>query len=83
LAWKIPWVLTDVPIVWLASLRQSGLRFANRRRLLGGWLAAAAAVFALCALFIMCFGGACNRYEAVLVVLVIFLIVGIFRSSRR
>ena len=78
-------VLTNVPVVWFAlGAALVGWRWrAAGERGLRGWLAAAALVFALCALFIACFGGACNRYEVeFLVVLVVLAVVGIFAVER-
>ena len=78
-------VLTNVPVVWFAlGAALVGWRWrAAGERALRGWLAAAALVFALCALFIACFGGACNRYEVeFLVVLVVVAVVGIFAVER-
>jgi len=78
-------ILTNVPIAWLSLFAAlAGFRRDREGRgALDGWLAAAALVFALCALFIACFGGACNRYEAeFLVVLVVLSVVGIFSVER-
>ncbi len=57
-------VLTNLPVAWLALLALPAA-FAARAsgRGLGTWLAAVALVFAASAGTILCFAGACNRYE--------------------
>jgi tetratricopeptide (TPR) repeat protein len=78
-------ILTNIPIVWLALAAPLAWRdrAAEARSRLRGFVAAAVALFGVCALVLCLFYGTCSRYEVeFLPALVVLAVIGIFGAER-